>query len=125
MSDLVWDEAALLAVFNSPSGFVAKDLLRRGTNVESAAKVFASGVGGGPQVQSGRLRSSITHELGEDELGLYCDVGTNVEYAPYVEQGHPNTAHIYPRRGGGFGYVSDRPTKPYRFLAPALPAALL
>lgn len=125
MSDLVWDSAALEAVLNSPSGFIAKDLLRRGVAVESAAKVYASGTGGGPHVQTGRLRSSITHALGEDALGLYCDIGTNVEYAPYVELGHPNTAHVYPRRGGGFGYVSDRPTKAYPFLRPALPAGLL
>ena len=125
MSEIVWDEAALFAVLNSPSGFVARDLLRRGVAVESAAKIYASGNGGGPQVQTGRLRSSITHGLGEDELGLYCDIGTNVEYAPYVELGHPNTAHVYPRRGGGFGYVSDRPTKPYPFLRPALKAGAI
>lgn len=125
MSELVWDQAAILALFNSPSGFIAKDLARRAVAVESAAKVFASGVGGGPQVQTGRLRSSITWGFGEDELGLYVDVGSNVEYAPYVELGHPNTAHVYPRRGGGFGYVSDRPTKAYPFMRPALPAALL
>lgn len=125
MSEIVWDQAALFAVLNSPSGFVARDLLRRGVAVESAAKVYASGQGGGPQVQSGRLRSSITHALGEDALGLYCDIGTNVEYAPYVEQGHPNTAHVYPKRDGGFGYVSDRPTKAYPFLRPALKAGAI
>jgi phage gpG-like protein len=125
MSELVWDEAALFAVLNSPSGFVARDLLRRGVAVESAAKVYASGVGGGPHVQTGRLRASITHQLGEDPLGLYVDIGTNVEYAPYVELGHPNTAHVYPRRGGGFGYVSDRPTKAYPFLRPALKAGAI
>lgn len=125
MSEIVWDQAALFAVLNSPSGFVARDLLRRGVAVESAAKIYASGNGGGPHVQTGRLRASITHGLGEDALGLYCDVGTNVEYAPYVELGHPNTAHVYPRRGGGFGYVSDRPTKAYPFLRPALKAGAI
>lgn len=125
MSDIIWDQAALFAVLNSPNGFVARDLLRRGTAVESAAKVFASGVGGGPHVQTGRLRASITHQLGEDGDGLYCDIGTNVEYARFVEEGHPNTAHVYPRRGGGFGYVSDRPTKAYPFLRPALPAGAI
>jgi len=125
VSEIVWDQAALFAVLNSPNGFVAKDLLRRGVAVESAAKIFASGNGGGPHVQTGRLRASITHGLGEDGLGLYCDVGTNVEYAPYVELGHENTAHVYPRRGGGFGYVSDRPTKAFPFLRPALRAGVL
>ncbi len=32
-------------------------------------------------VDTGNLRASITHDVGEDE----AKVGTNVEYAPYVE----------------------------------------
>lgn len=125
MSELVWDAAALTAVLNSPSGFVARDLARRAVAVESAAKIFASGHGGGPHVQTGRLRSSITWALGEDALGIYADIGTNVEYGSFVEFGHPNTAHVYLRRGGGFGYVSDRPTKAYPFIRPALRAGAI
>lgn len=34
-------------------------------------------------VDTGRLRNSITHETGND----YVYIGTNVEYAPYVELG--------------------------------------
>lgn len=37
-------------------------------------------------VQTGRLRNSITHDVRMDEETVY--VGTNVEYAPYVEFGH-------------------------------------
>lgn len=37
-------------------------------------------------VDTGRLRNSITHAIGSvDDLEVY--VGTNVEYAPYVENG--------------------------------------
>ena len=36
-------------------------------------------------VDTGRLRNSITHALNMDEEAVY--IGTNVEYAPYVEAG--------------------------------------
>lgn len=36
-------------------------------------------------VDTGRLRNSITHAINMDEEAVY--VGTNVEYAPYVEFG--------------------------------------
>ena len=36
-------------------------------------------------VDTGRLRASITHEVHKNEEAVY--VGTNVEYAPYVEFG--------------------------------------
>lgn len=36
-------------------------------------------------VDTGRLRNSITHQVDEGEKAVY--IGTNVEYAPYVELG--------------------------------------
>ena len=36
-------------------------------------------------VDTGRLRNSITYEVRDDEQAVY--IGTNVEYAPYVELG--------------------------------------
>lgn len=36
-------------------------------------------------VDTGRLRNSISNEVDTDEVAVY--VGTNVEYAPYVEFG--------------------------------------
>lgn len=38
-------------------------------------------------VDTGRLRSSISHRLGRDARGPYAEVGTNVQYAPFVEFG--------------------------------------
>lgn len=107
--------AELAAFLNNPGGPVARDLARRAINVESAAKINASQPhrdgpnsgsvpGDGPAVRTGRLRGSITWRLGQDELGLYADIGTNVEYGPYVELGTSRMA--------------ARP-----FLVPALPAA--
>ncbi len=37
-------------------------------------------------VDTGRLKNSLTHEVAMDEKAVY--VGTNVEYAPFVEYGH-------------------------------------
>jgi HK97 gp10 family phage protein len=47
----------------------------------------ASAPGQPPAVDTGRLRSSITFVPGADARGPYVDVGTNVEYAPYLEFG--------------------------------------
>jgi HK97 gp10 family phage protein len=81
MSDLiVFDEAALDELFESPRGPAGRDLARRSVQVESAAKRLAP-------VDTGRLRSSISRELGEDTDGLVARVGTNVDYAPHVEFG--------------------------------------
>lgn len=101
---LVWNDAEVRALLTGESGPVAHDLLRRGLLVQAAAKNFATGHGGGPNVRTGRLRSSISTVLGVDELGLYCDIGSNVEYAGYVEL--------------GTRYMHARP-----FLRPALEAA--
>jgi HK97 gp10 family phage protein len=40
-------------------------------------------------VDTGRLRNSISHAVDEDEKAVY--IGTNVEYAPYVEMGTSKT----------------------------------
>lgn len=103
VGDLIYDFAALNRLLKGPSGPVARDLARRAQNVESAAKVNASGRPG-PNVQTGRLRSSISWRLGEDGEGLFADIGTNVEYARFVELG------------------TDR-APAYPFLRPALAAA--
>lgn len=111
------------------SDVVRLDLVKRAIRVEAAAKTLATGVGGGPQVRTGRLRSSIGYRVGLDALSPYVDVGTSVEYAPYVELGHNNRAHAYPittpggKETGTFGYVGNKPTRPYPFLRPALAAA--
>lgn len=96
-TDVIWDEAALHRLLNGPSGPVARDLARRAIRVESAAKINASHSppsvpGSGPAVRTGRLRSSISWRLGEDAIGLYAAVGSNVEYAGYVELGTPRAA---------------------------------
>lgn len=56
-------------------------------------------------VDTGRLRNSITHQQFDEKTEV---VGTNVEYAPYVELGHHTAG------GAGVNYVSGKP-----FLRPA------
>lgn len=110
-------------------GPIMTNLVKRALRVEAAAKGFASGRGGGPQVRTGRLRGSITWRPGVDAVSPYVDIGTNVFYAPFVEEGHKNTPHVYPIMTAGgnftgqFGVVSSRPTPAYPFLKPALAAA--
>lgn len=104
--DYIWNEAEYLNLTRSPGGAIARDLARRGLRVEAAAKGYATGQGGGPHVRTGRLRSSISWALGEDTLSIYVDIGTNVEYAAYVELGTSRA-------------------KPYPYLRPALRAGIV
>lgn len=80
MSYVEINGAALAELFTSPAGEVARDLQRRALQVDRAAKQLCP-------VDTGRLRSSITNELGQDGDGLVATIGTNVEYAPHVELG--------------------------------------
>jgi HK97 gp10 family phage protein len=75
----------------------AKDLQRRALKVDAAAKRLCP-------VDTGRLRGSITNQLGRDGEGLFALVGSDVDYAIFVELG---TRHA--------------PAQPY--LRPALGAA--
>ena len=70
--------------------------------------------------RGGTLRNSITHEVEDDVV----QIGSNVEYAPYVELGTgpwfetpPQWEHFDSSKGskGGTGYVHPRP-----YLKPAI-----
>jgi HK97 gp10 family phage protein len=77
---IVFNERALDELFESPNGPVAKDLARRAIRVRTAAMRLAP-------VDTGRLRSSISHELAADARGFVATIGTNVDYAAHVELG--------------------------------------
>lgn len=99
----VLNENAVREILQDPDGMVGRDLQRRAINVESQAKLNASGRPG-PNVDTGRLRSSITWELvNRPDGNLVARIGTNVEYAAYVELG------------------TER-APPYPYLVPALQA---
>lgn len=74
-----------------------KGLEKVGLIVERQAKINVSQSSGHPQVVTGRLRSSITHEVSPGEVVI----GSNVVYSKFLEFG---TAH----------------NPPYPFLFPAV-----
>lgn len=88
---------AIKDFLSSSDGAVAKELGRLALGVERRAKRSCP-------VDTGRLRSSIAWRLEADTRGISAVIGTNVEYAPYVELG-----------------TSQQPARP--FLRPALQGA--
>lgn len=76
-------------------------------------------------VDTGRLRDSIQYKL--DSFKLQAIIGTNVEYAPYVEFGSGEKAEGGNGRKGGWYFKDDKGKwrftkggKPQPFLRPAL-----
>lgn len=87
MSDVtvVLDQGALHRLLEGADGPVAKELTRQVIRVDSRAKALCP-------VDTGRLRSSINWRIAHDSQGLVGIVGTNVDYAPFVEFGTRYTA---------------------------------
>lgn len=113
---VVWDEMAFRRFTQEQ---IVPKLLQVGARVESQAKLNATGIavpgarnpaGRGPRIRTGRLRSSITVRPGENQIGPYVDIGTNVFYGRHLE-----VTGVEAR--GGKRY--------YPFLGPALRAAPL
>jgi len=73
-----------------------KGLEKVGLLVERQAKINVSQSGSKhPQVVTGRLRSSITHNVSPGEV----EIGTNVYYGTYLEHGtvnHPPYPFLFP-----------------------------
>lgn len=84
---VVFDEAALRRLFESPEGDIGKELVKRALRVQRRAKQIAP-------VDTGRLRSSVEYEVGRDSRGLVARIGTDVTYAVYLEFG---TRRMAPR----------------------------
>ena len=84
-AEFVLDEAALVALFKSPNGPVAKHLARVGGQIEGEAKQLLSG--DLVDVDTGRLRSSTTWKLFTqgDVIGLA--VGSGADYSRHVHEG--------------------------------------
>ena len=98
---------------------IEEGLLRGGKAVQSSAKLLCP-------VDSGALRNSI---VAERESALEVKVGTNLEYAAYVEfgtgkKGNPSVPHTtkeqwrYQDDKGNWYTTSGQPPQP--FLGPAL-----
>lgn len=74
------DNDALQLLFGSIDGPTGKALAKIGVRVMTRSKRLCA-------VDTGRLRSSITMEMGKDGDDVVARVGTNVHYAPYLEFG--------------------------------------
>lgn len=115
-------------LLNGPNGAVARELYRKGLRVQNAAKLNATTA---PRVRTGRLRSSISLNVGKDSRSLYADIGSKVPYARYIEEGTPPRI-IRPKRKKALAWpgaahpvkrVRHPGTRAYRFLRRALKAA--
>src|SRR5699024_8746602 len=95
---------------------VQRALERVGEQAEGYAKSLAP-------VDTGQLRNSISHAVDESEPAAY--IGTNLEYAPYVElgtgqynpQGRP-TPWVYQDAKSDWHWTKGNPAQP--FLKPAV-----
>jgi hypothetical protein len=90
---LVVNRAELNRLLMSPSSPVAQDLAKRAQRVAASAKRRA------PR-KTGATRKSIAWQIGEDDQGLYADIGSTVPYARPLEGGHKaaNGKRVAPRR---------------------------
>lgn len=76
-------------------------------------------------VDTGALRNSISHKVVEEGKELVCYIGTNMEYAPYVELGTGinyvggrRTSWVYKDSKGQWHMTNGQKPKPY--LRPAI-----
>ncbi|MGK2948989.1 MAG: HK97-gp10 family putative phage morphogenesis protein [Acidimicrobiales bacterium] len=81
---VILDDKGLAQLLESEDGPVGKAVLRTSLQVERRAKQ-------GAPVDTGRLRSSVTHAVEKRGREIVGVVGTNVVYAPYVELGTSRT----------------------------------
>jgi hypothetical protein len=133
-----YDAGAMKRILASPSGGLAKDLVKRAIRVQTAAK---RNLQRPPQrVNTGLLRASITWQLLQLHGYPAVRIGTNVKYARYVHDGTglygPKHSYITPKRGkylvfklaGEPGMIFAKRVKgmrPNPFLKDAMPAAKL
>lgn len=110
---------------------VRRDLGRRAeVGTQEAKRLCPTSPAGSDGNPSGHLRSSLGWTLGEDSKGPYADIGTDVEYALYVE--FPTAPHaidvvdasVLTDGSSFFGTHVDHPgTEAQPFLVPGLRAA--
>ncbi len=84
-------------VIGKLEGDIQDGLGKVGAIVEKQAKINVSQSSGHPQVQTGRLRSSIGFKV--DKKRTFVEIGTNVYYGIYLEFGttrHPPYPWLFP-----------------------------
>ena len=103
-------------VLNEFHDAVLRALERCGEQAEGYAKDLA-------RVDTGNLRNSISHKVDDGEPAVY--IGSNVEYAAYVELGTGKytdggrpTPWVYQDDNGNWHWTAGNPAQP--FLKPAV-----
>lgn len=128
MADIIITKDNTDKAKNALNDAIVKALTTIGINAEKYAKALcpvgtpeSTGIKG---YRGGTLRNSITYEVVELNGESILNIGTNVEYAPYVELGTgpyftppPDWEHfeVPPSKGIGKAYVHARP-----YLRPAI-----
>lgn len=79
-SEVVLNPAAISAMLKSKEGLVGRDILRRTLRVTAGAKRRCP-------VRTGRLRASIRYVILSTSAGPVGEVGSDVVYAGFVEDG--------------------------------------
>lgn len=94
----------LRSFLDGSDGVLYRELGELAMRVETQAKLNATGIpvsgannpeGRGPNVRTGRLRSSIGWAPGKDAAGPFVEIGTPVVYGRYLELGLRN-GRTYP-----------------------------
>lgn len=82
----------VLNLLASPNGPVYNDIKRRANRVQNTARRLCP-------ADTGRLRQSISLEMGTVGQDVVARVGTNLEYGLYIHEGTANngTGYIYPK----------------------------
>ena len=89
---VVLDQQQINTLLAGPSGPVYSDLRRRGNRVMNQARRLCP-------ADTGRLRQSISLEMGAVGDRVVARIGTNVQYGLFIHEGTANngTGYIYPK----------------------------
>lgn len=100
-------------IYSSPTGPMARYLLKQGIRVQSAARKNLNGGSSGPRrINTGYLRTSVNTQLGVDSDGLVVRVGSKLKYALFVHEGTgiygPKRRVIRPKAGKYLVFASKK-----------------
>lgn len=100
-------------IYSSPTGPMARHLLKQGIRVQSAARKNLNGGASGPRrINTGYLRTSVNTQLGVDSDGLVVRVGSKLKYALFVHEGTgiygPKKRVIRPKSGKYLVFASKK-----------------
>jgi hypothetical protein len=104
IGDVHVNATALARWVRSPGGPVVRDLMRRGTNVQTAARA------GAPKGATRALERSIVKRLVIEPRGPVVYVGTSLDYAVWVHNGSaPHVIRPVRRKALRFPAPGSRP----------------